>query len=114
MGALLDRPYTCRQATYDVRRLRRKGFIERIEGHHADRITPRGRRFACFLTKVQARVVLPGLTELEATARPRPPTPRPLAAAWRSYEREVEALIAVARISAKLGPSVTFSAAKRG
>jgi len=31
MGSLLDVPYTSRHATYDLRRLRRKGLIERIE-----------------------------------------------------------------------------------
>ncbi len=30
MATLLDQPYTSRQATYDLRRLRRKGLIERL------------------------------------------------------------------------------------
>jgi hypothetical protein len=32
MRVLLDRPYTSRQATYDLRRLRRKELITRIPG----------------------------------------------------------------------------------
>ncbi len=31
---LLGRPYTSRQATYDLRRLKRKGLIVRLPGHH--------------------------------------------------------------------------------
>ena len=35
VGALLDQPYTSRQATYDLRRLKRKGLIVRLPGHPA-------------------------------------------------------------------------------
>jgi hypothetical protein len=34
VAALLDRPYGSRQATYDLRRLRRKQLIVRLPGHH--------------------------------------------------------------------------------
>lgn len=100
MTGLLGHPYTARQAGYDLRRLRRKGFIERVEGRHVYRVTPKGRRFACLLTKVVARVVVPTLTELEAAARPKPPNPRPIVTAWRNYEREVEALLRASAIAA--------------
>jgi len=32
---LLESPYTCRQATYDLRRLKRKGLISKV-AHSAD------------------------------------------------------------------------------
>lgn len=98
MTGLLARPYTARQATYDLRRLRRKGFIERLDGRHVYRLTPYGQALACFLTKVVARVVVPTLTELEDTARPA--TPRPIVSAWRSYERAVEDHITASGIAA--------------
>lgn len=93
MRALLDPGYSARKATYDLRRLRRKGFIERVRGTNTYRVTPHGRQIACLFTKLAARVVVPTLTELETTARPRAPTPRPVIAAWRTYENEVEALL---------------------
>jgi hypothetical protein len=98
MSALLVRPYTSRQATYDLRRLRRKGFIERLDGRHVYRLTPYGRHTACFLTKVVARVVVPTLTQLENTARPI--TPPPILSAWRNYERAVHQHIAASGIAA--------------
>jgi hypothetical protein len=93
MTGLLGRDYSPRQASYDQRRLRRKGLIQRLEGRHVYQVTPYGRGIACFLTKLAARVVVPVLTELELSVRPRAPAPRPLIRAWRAYEREVEALI---------------------
>jgi hypothetical protein len=40
LATLLDQPYTTRQATYDLRRLRRKGLIERLP--HSNRYQPTG------------------------------------------------------------------------
>lgn len=100
MTALLGRPYTNRQATYDLRRLQRKGFIVRLPGRNLYRVTPRGRAIACFLTKVSARVVVPALTALDAPIAPGRGTPRPIVTAWRNYERELDALLAAANIAA--------------
>jgi hypothetical protein len=100
MGGLWDGAYTPRKATYDLTRLRRKGFVVRVEGTQTYRLTAHGRRIACLFTKLAARVVIPTLTELEAAARPRAPAPRPLVSAWRAYEREVEGLIAASGLAA--------------
>lgn len=100
MVGLFDDGYTARKATYDLRRLRRKGLIERVPGSHTYRVTAHGRRIACFFTKLAARVVDPVLTELEEPPRPHPPTPRPVVAAWRAYERELEHLIAASGLAA--------------
>lgn len=100
MAELFSPASTSRQATYDLTRLRRKGFLERIGGTHTYRVTPYGRRIAGLFTRLSARVVVPTLTELEAHLRPRAPTPRPLVAAWRNYERQLDLLLADARLSA--------------
>ena len=78
VGTLLGRPYTSRQATYDLRRLKRKGLIVRLPGHHRYQLTPLGRRVAVLFTKVYGRVLAPGLAELD----PRLPTISPTGAIW--------------------------------
>jgi hypothetical protein len=85
--------HTTSQATYDLRRLRLKGLIRRIEGTHTYRVTPHGRSLATSLTKLAGRVLTPALTDLDVM-RPEPPLPRALTTAWRAYERELDALIA--------------------
>ena len=97
---LLGRPYSSRQATYDLRRLRRKGLIERVPGHHLYRATAHGRVVVTFLTKVSARILVPGLTELEAPASPPRHVPRPIVVAWRTWQRELDNFIAAANIAA--------------
>jgi hypothetical protein len=42
-----DGPYTARQATYDLRRLRRKQLIERLPNSNRYQLTPLGRRVPC-------------------------------------------------------------------
>ena len=42
VGTLLDHPYTSRQATYDLRRLKRKHLIVRLSGHHRYQLAPTG------------------------------------------------------------------------
>ncbi len=64
MTNLLDRPYTNRQATYDLRRLRRKGLIERRPHSQTYQVTPYGRQVAALFTKAHMRVLAPGLALL--------------------------------------------------
>src|SRR5439155_17471132 len=59
--------YTPRQMTYDLRRLRRNGFLTRIERSNRYRLTDEGRRLAVFFAKTYARVVTPSLAELDPT-----------------------------------------------
>jgi hypothetical protein len=47
--------YNTRQMTYDLRRLRRKGFIQRIPHSQRYQLTSEGRRLAVFFTKCAAR-----------------------------------------------------------
>ena len=45
--------------TYDLRRLRLKGMIQRVPGKNRYMLTRRGIRWALFLTKVYSRIVRP-------------------------------------------------------
>jgi hypothetical protein len=65
VGALLQEPYSCRQATYDLRRLKRKGLIEKIAQANRYRLTSLGRRVAVLFTKAYGRVLAPGLSALD-------------------------------------------------
>jgi len=100
MAALWQPDYSSAQASYDLRRLRLKGLIARIEGTNTYRVTTNGLRIAAFLTQLAARVVIPTLTDLAALARPRPPVPRPLTVAWRAYERQLTDLLRTTRLVA--------------
>ncbi len=85
--------YSGAQSSYDLRRLRLKGFIERVPHSNSYRVTAHGRRMATFFTKLAARVVIPALTGIEATLRPPKATPQPVRDAWRAYERTLDALV---------------------
>ena len=100
MAALWQPAYSSAQATYDLRRLRLKGFIERVPGTNTYRVTSHGLRIATFFTHLAARVVVPALTDLAQLARPQPPAPRPLTTAWRNYERELVSLIKCSQLAA--------------
>jgi hypothetical protein len=59
--------------SYDLRRLRLHGLIERIPGTHRYTITNHGLRTAIFLTRVHNRLIRPGLAEI--LTDPSPDTP---------------------------------------
>jgi hypothetical protein len=100
MAVLWNPDYSAAQATYDLRRLRLKGFIERLPGTHTYRATRHGLRIAAFFTQLAARVVVPALTDLALLGRPRPPAPQPLTAAWRTYEQHLQQLLRTTRLAA--------------
>ena len=83
---------TAGQITYDLRRLKTRDLITRIEGTHRYRVTDHGLDTAKFLTCVQDRVLRCGLAEL-ATATP---TPGPLRSAATAYRTAVENLTTAA------------------
>ena len=64
--------YGPRQMTYDLRRLRRKGFIQRIPRTQRYELTSEGRRLAVFFTKTYTRIVNPS----PRRTRPHAPQPR--------------------------------------
>ncbi len=59
MTRLLNTPYTNRQATYDLRRLRRKNLIERLPHTNRYQLTKLGRRVAVTFTKPTAACLPP-------------------------------------------------------
>ena len=69
--------YSARQMTYDLRRLRRKRFIQRIPRTQRYELTSEGRRLAVFLTKTYTRIINPSLAELDPTLPRRHRRPRP-------------------------------------
>ena len=77
MAELWQAGYSSSQATYDLRRLRLKGFIERVPGTNTYRVTKHGLRMATFFAHLATRVVVPAVTDLARLARPHPSMPRP-------------------------------------
>jgi hypothetical protein len=89
----LDRPYTSRQATYDLRRLTRKGLIMRLPGRHRYHLTPLGRRVAVLFTKTYGRVLTPGLAALNPQLPPDLVKRNPLATARHQLDHTPEQFI---------------------
>jgi hypothetical protein len=72
-AALLGRSpdsLTAGQMTYHLRRLRLHGLIQRVPRSHAYRVTVLGFRVAFFFTRLQARILRPGLAEIARSVRP--------------------------------------------
>ena len=92
--------YTARQMTYDLRRLKRKGFIQRIPHTHRYQLTGEGRRLAVFFTKTYTRIVNPSLAELDPQLPAEIGKRTPLAHAWRAFERALDDTIKQAAITA--------------
>lgn len=92
--------YGPRQMTYDLRRLRRKGFIQRIPRTQRDELTSEGRRLAVFFTKTYTRIVSPSLAELDPALPKEIAVRSPLASSWRALERAIEDKIKEAAIAA--------------
>jgi hypothetical protein len=71
--ALLGRPYTAAQMTYDLRRLRLKGLIHRLPKTHRYTATSYGLKVAFFYAKLYLRILRPNWAALlpEDDALPR-------------------------------------------
>lgn len=92
--------YSARQATYDLRRLRRKGLIRRIPRTQRYQLTPEGRRLAVFFTKTHTRIVCPSLSELDPALPHAVAGRTPLGRPWREFEQALDARIADAALTA--------------
>src|SRR5712691_10153033 len=73
--------------TYDLRRLRLHGVIERLPQHHRYRVTDPGLRLALFLPRVWARTLRPGLATVMPDAAP---NDRPLRRAFEQLEHTMD------------------------
>jgi hypothetical protein len=92
--------YGARQMTYDLRRLRRKGFIQRIPRTQRYELTCEGRRLAVFFTKTYTRIVNPALAELDPGLPPEIAARSPIATSWITFEHAIETKIKQAAIAA--------------
>ena len=93
MRSLHDEGYSSRQATYDLRRLRRKQIIHRIEGSHRYQLTPAGRAVAILFTKAYGRILGPGLAALDPQLPGDLARRSPLALAWKDLARQLDRFI---------------------
>jgi hypothetical protein len=58
------------QLAYDLRKLRGKGLVRKVDGRHRYTLTDLGYRVAGYWTKLHQRLLTPTLDSLEATLRP--------------------------------------------
>jgi hypothetical protein len=89
--------YTPGRVTYDLRRLRLKGLIARLEGTNRYVVTSYGLRVALFCTKLYLRILRPAWAAL---AEPADALPRPLRLAFDTLDREIQTLCDQARLRA--------------
>ncbi len=82
MRSLHDPSYSSRQATYDLRRLKQKGFIYRVANRNVYRLTPTGHALAVTCTKLYARVILPATSGFDEPIDPPGELQRPIIVAW--------------------------------
>ena len=95
-----DLSYSSRQATYDLRRLKRKGVITRVQGTQRYQLTAFGRRIATWFTKAHGRVLTPGLAWTDPRLPPDVAARSSLALTWRAFDRAVEEFIAAQMVAA--------------
>jgi hypothetical protein len=88
--ALLQSSYTSRQATYDLRRLKRKGLNAKTARTQRYQLTSLGRRVAVLFTKTYGRVLAPGLSALDPGLPEDVMTRSALSTAWRCFEKALD------------------------
>ena len=81
IGGLLGEPYNQARCCYDLRRLKLKGLIRKVEHTNTYVLTPDGQRFAIFYTKIGNRVLRPLMAADQI--------PAPIAVSLRTLDRAV-------------------------
>jgi hypothetical protein len=94
VAGLLGMDYTAGQMTYDLRRLRLHGLIQRLPHTNTYVLTPQGTRVALFYTKLRGRLLQPLL------AADRPPASSALRGALATIDRAVADYVTNARLGA--------------
>jgi hypothetical protein len=89
--------YRANQMSYDLRRLSRKGILERLPRSHRYRLTSFGLKVALFFAKLHARL----FKTVAGALAPEDGLPRALTLAFRKVERAIDALT----LGAKLQPA---------
>jgi hypothetical protein len=92
VASLLGVDYSAAQMTYDLRRLRLHGLIERLPHSNTYVLTPDGLRVALFYTKLNQRLLRPLL------AADHPPAPPELRNALRTIDRAIADYVANAHL----------------
>jgi hypothetical protein len=93
VAGLLGREYTTNQMTYDLRRLRLHGLIERIPRTNTYVLTPDGLRVAVFYTKLHGRLLRPLVA-----APDHPPAPPELRRALVTIDHVITGYVDNARL----------------
>ena len=88
---------TSGQISYDLRRLRAHGIIERIPHSHSYQVTSAGLTHALFLTHLAQRFLIPGLAQITG---PDPPADSRLRKAARAYQAAITDLAQQAHLAA--------------
>jgi hypothetical protein len=89
--------YPVGKLTYDLRRLRLHGIIERISHSHRYQLTAEGLRIALFFSRTYARLLRPKLAEIMPVA---PPSPSALRIAFDRLESEIQLCCEKERLAA--------------
>jgi hypothetical protein len=97
VAALLGRPYSAAQMTYDLRRLRLRGLIERQPGTHRYQVTSPGLRVAFFYSKLYLRIFRPHTPAIDGRGDG---LPRPLKTALDHLDAAIERIHQEAAIAA--------------
>lgn len=97
LGVPLD-AYSPGRMTYDLRRLRLHGLITRIPHTQRYEVTHLGKRVALFFTKLDTRILRPGLSQL-FNGCPKAAN-RPIAKAIQALDQAFEGLCAQAKLAA--------------
>jgi hypothetical protein len=95
VAGLLGVSYSRSQMTYDLRRLRLHGLIQRLPHTNTYVLTPDGLRVALFYTKVHARILRPLVA-----APDEPPAPLELRRALATVDRAIAQYVTNARLLA--------------
>ena len=84
------------RVSYDLRRLRLRGLIERIPRTFRYRVTPLGLRTAIFYSRVYTRILRPGLSTLDPVRSPS----APLARAVAKLQNTIDTLVDTVKLAA--------------
>ena len=93
VAGLLGRDYTTNQMTYDLRRLRLHGLIERVPKTNTYVLTPEGLRVAVFYAKLHGRLLRPLVAGAD-----QPPAPVELRRALATIDRVIGVYVDNARL----------------
>ena len=88
VAPIFGKPLNSGQMSYDLRRLRLHGLVERIPKTHRYHVTDLGFRAALFLSRCYSRLLQPGLASLVPGFQP--PAPVPLRQAFEQLDEAIQ------------------------